>query len=100
MIQCFGGGGIPRAIRMIFETVIRSSPSLEFGEVIDPSQLSKAEAFWGRWEWRWKNLNDCDWPPLFDLPTLCCCSWIPPIPLAKCGAAVWYSRSHLFGCHA
>jgi two-component system, NarL family, response regulator YdfI len=56
------------ALRMNLETVIRSSPSLEFGEAIDPSQLSMSELSGDVLLMEVEDPNEHDWPALADLP--------------------------------
>ncbi len=66
MIRVLVGARSP-TIRMSLETVIRSSPLLEFGEAIDPSQLSTSEIS-GDVADGVEDPNDYDWPALADLP--------------------------------
>ena len=61
-------GARSSSVRASLESVIRSSPSLEFVEALDPSQLSASELSGDVLLIEVEDPNDHDWPALADLP--------------------------------
>lgn len=67
MIRVSVGARLP-SVRSVLEAVIRSSPSLEFGETVDPTQFSPSELSGDVLLIDVEGPNDYDWPALADLP--------------------------------
>jgi two-component system, NarL family, response regulator YdfI len=61
-------GARSASVRAALESVIRSSPLLEFGEALDPTQFSPSELSGDVFLIEVEDPNDHDWPALADLP--------------------------------
>jgi NarL family two-component system response regulator YdfI len=61
-------GARSASVRAALESVIRSSPLLEFGEALDPTQFSPSELSGDVLLIEVEDPNDHDWPALADLP--------------------------------